>query len=102
MKNLEESKETKVVTKLVRKLIDNSAIDEVVLAVVESALDSVFDDLATLSKRKYLEAHHWQDYLECLQNGKAFIRTLQYFSTNWYEKEQKLLDEYGLKLQEYY
>ena len=96
------TREKDAVTSIVEKLINNGAMDEIVLAVLESSLETNFEELEKLSQRKYLEAHHWQDYADCLQYVHSCIKVLRYFSMNDYTEEQVRANEYSLKIEELY
>jgi hypothetical protein len=93
------NKEEELLTDMVRKLIHNGVIDELVAAALESSLQTNFDELEALSKRRYLEAHHWQDYADCLTFSRACIQVLRYFTVNDYLTESKTLKEYSVKLE---
>lgn len=95
-------REREAVETLVTSIINNGVIDELVVASLENALDSSFEELERLSKRKYLEAHHWQDYAENLQFAHSCIKVLRWFSINHYDQEQVKANQYSLKLQEIY
>lgn len=94
------SKEEKLLGGIVKKLVDNGALDELVVAVLEGALEGALEDLDKLTKRPYMEAHHWMNYVDGIRFSRAAIRVLQYFSTNYYDKEQTLVDQYALKIEE--
>jgi hypothetical protein len=96
------TREKDVVASIVEKLINNGAMDEIVLAVLESSLETTFEELERLSQRKYLEAHHWQDYADCLQYVHSCIKVLRCFSVNDYTEEQVRANEYSLKIEELY
>lgn len=95
-------KEREVLTNIVDKLINTGAMDELVLAVLEDALETSFEELERLSAKKYLEAHHWQDYADNLQFVHSCIKVLRYFSVDYYDAEQVKANEYSLKLEEIY
>ena len=96
------TREKDVVASIVEKLINNGAMDEIVLAVLESSLETNFEELERLSQRKYLEAHHWQDYADCLQYVHSCIKVLRCFSVSYYTEEQERANEYSLKIEELY
>jgi hypothetical protein len=96
------TKEKDVVSSIVEKLINNGAMDEIVLAVLESSLETNFEELEKLSNRKYLEAHHWQDYADCLQYAHACLKVLRHFSVSNYEEEQVRANRYSIKIEELY
>jgi hypothetical protein len=96
------TREKDAVASIVEKLIDNGAMDEIVLAVLESSLETNFEELEKLSQRKYLEAHHWQDYADCLQYAHSCIKVLRCFSVDYYTEEQVRANEYSLKIEELY
>jgi hypothetical protein len=96
------TKERDVAVKVVDKLICSGAMDELVAASLETILEDNFEELEKLSKKPYLEAHHWQDYADCLTVGNACVRLLQYLSTSRYDTEQQRLNEFSLKIQELY
>jgi inorganic pyrophosphatase len=93
------TREKEMLTGIVHKMIDNGVLDEIVAAVLESSLQDNLEDLEDLSKKQYLEAHHWQDYAECLSVGRALVRCLQYFTINNYEAETVKLNKYSLALE---
>lgn len=95
-------REREVLTNIVDKLINTGAMDELVVAVLEDALESNFEELEKLTQRKYLEAHHWQDYADCITFSQACIKVLRYFTTDNYEAEQVLANRYSLKITELY
>lgn len=95
-------KEEDVIGVIVKKLIDNGAIDELVVATLESALDTAFWDLEHLCNKEYLQAHHWQDYADNLQFAHSCIKVLRYFSLNEYTEEQVKANQYSLKIEELY
>lgn len=92
----------KITSSIVKRLIDNGTMDELVVAVLEDALDTNFQDLEKLSQRKYLEAHHWQDYADCITFAQACIKVLRYFTVDNYEAEQVKANQYSMKLVELY
>ena len=94
------TKEHEVLTKLVKSMIDNGTLDQIVIAVLEDSLDSAFQDMGRICQRKYLEAHHWQDYADSLQFAHACIKVLRYFSLDDYEKEGQIAKEYSLRIEE--
>lgn len=94
------SREQETLTGIVKSLIDNGTMDQIVIAVLEDALDTALEDLDKLSKREYLQAHQWQDYADNLQFSHACIKVLRYFSLDGYESEQYRVDEFSLLLQE--
>lgn len=95
-------REREAVETLVTSIINNGVIDELVVASLENALDSAFEDLERLSKKKYLEAFHWQDYAENLQFAHSCIKVLRWFSINHYDQEQVKANQYSLKIEELY
>lgn len=95
-------REREAVETLVASIINNGVIDDLVVAALENALDSSFEELERLSKRKYLEAHHWQDYAENLQFVHSCIKVLRWFSINHYDQEQVRANQYSLKIEELY
>lgn len=92
----------KITSSIVKRLIDNGTMDELVAAVLEDALESNFQDLEKLTQRKYLEAHHWQDYADCITFSQACIKVLRYFTIDNYEAEQVKANHYAMKLMELY
>jgi len=96
----EISKEEKLLGGIVKKLVDNGTLDDLVVAVLEGALEDALEDLDKLTKKPYMEAHHWMDYVNGIRFSRAAIRVLQYFSTHYYDKEQTLVDQYSLKVEE--
>lgn len=94
------TREHEVLTSLVKSLIDNGTLDQIVIAVLEDALDSAFQEMGKICQRKYLEAHHWQDYADSLQFAHACIKVLRYFSLDGYEKEDQIAKEYSLCIEE--
>jgi hypothetical protein len=94
------SREQETLTGIVKSLIDNGAMDQIVIAVLEDALETALEDLDKLSRKEYLQAHQWQDYADSLQFSHACIKVLRYFSLDGYESEQYRVDEFSLLLQE--
>jgi hypothetical protein len=94
------TKERDVATKVVDNLISSGALDEIVVGVLETVLEDNFAELEKLSKKKYLEAHHWQDYTDCLTTGRACVKLLQYFTTSRYDTETVRLNEFSIRLEE--
>jgi hypothetical protein len=94
------TREKDLVAPIVEKLINNGAMDEIVVAVLESSLETNFEELEKLSQRKYLEAHHWQDYADCLQYVHSCIKVLRCFSVDYYTEEQDRANYYSLKIEE--
>lgn len=94
------TREHEVLTSLVKSLIDNGTLDQIVIAVLEDALDSAFKDMERLCQRKYLEAHHWQDYADSLVFAHACIKVLRYFSIDDYEQEDSIAKGYSLRIEE--
>ena len=78
------NKEEAVVTKLVRSLLDNGAMEGVLVAILEAALEDNLADLERLSKKKTLQVHEFADYAHNIEFSKAAIKVLQYFSTDHY------------------
>lgn len=95
-------REREAVETLVTSIINNGVIDELVVASLENALDLAFEDLERLSNKKYLEAHHWQDYAENLQFAHSCIKVLRWFSCVMYDQEQVRANQYSLKIEELY
>lgn len=95
-------REREAVETLVASIINNGVIDDLVVAALENALDTAFEELERLSKRKYLEAHHWQDYAENLQFAHSCIKVLRSFSVSQYDQEQVKANQYSLKIEELY
>jgi hypothetical protein len=95
-------REREAVETLVASIINNGVIDDLVVAALENALDTAFEELERLSKRKYLEAHHWQDYAENLQFAHSCIKVLRSFSVSHYDQEQVKANQYSLKIEELY
>jgi len=91
------SKEEAVVTKLVRSLLDNGAMEGVLVAILEAALEDNLADLERLSKKKTLQVHEFADYAHSIEFSKAAIKVLQYFSTNFYRQEEDLVMMYEEK-----
>ncbi len=96
------NREPEVVAQIVEKIINNGVLDELVVASLENALDLAFEDLERLSNKKYLEAHHWQDYAENLQFAHSCIKVLRWFTCVMYDQEQVKANQYSLKFQEIY
>lgn len=96
------NREPEVVAQIVEKIINNGVLDELVVASLENALDLAFEDLERLSNKKYLEAHHWQDYAENLQFAHSCIKVLRWFSCVMYDQEQVKANQYSLKIEELY
>lgn len=94
------SRERDTLTGIVKSLINNGTMDQIVIAVLEDALEAALMDLDRLSKKEYLQAHQWQDYADNLQFSHACIKVLRYFSLDGYESEQSRVDEFSLLLQE--
>lgn len=94
------SREAEVLTNLVKSMINNGTLDQIVVAVLEDSLDSAFEEMGKICQRKYLEAHHWQDYTDSLLYAHACIKVLRYFSLDSYEKEDKIAKEYSLRIEE--
>jgi hypothetical protein len=94
------TREHEVLTNLVKSMIDNGTLDQIVIAVLEDALDSAFKEMERVYQRKHLEAHHWQDYADSLLFSHACIKVLRYFSLDGYEKEDKIAKEYSLRIEE--
>lgn len=94
-------KEEDVVAAVVKKLIDNGAIDEIVVATLESALETVFWDLEALSQKRYLQAHQWQDLADGVEFSHAAITVLRFFSMNGYEAEYERALEYSMLLEKF-
>lgn len=92
----------KIISSIVKRLIDNGTMDELVVAVLEDALESNFEELEKLTQRKYLEAHHWQDYADCITFVQGCLKVLRYFTVDNYEAEQVKANNYSLKLMELY
>ena len=93
------TREKELLAGIVNKLIDNGVLDEIVAAVLESALDDNLDELEALSDKPYLQAHHWQDYVDSLTAAKAMVRVLRYFTINDYLSEESQLNQYSTKLE---
>lgn len=96
------NREPEVVAQIVEKIINNGVLDELVVASLENALDLAFEDLERLSNKKYLEAHHWQDYAENLQFAHSCIKVLRWFTCVMYDQEQVKANQYSLKLETIY
>ena len=96
------NREPEVVAQIVEKIINNGVLDELVVATLENALDLAFEDLERLSNKKYLEAHHWQDYAENLQFAHSCIKVLRWFTCVMYDQEQVRANQYSLKIEELY
>lgn len=96
------NREPEVVAQIVEKIINNGVLDELVVASLENALDLAFEDLERLSNKKYLEAHHWQDYAENLQFAHSCIKVLRWFTCVMYDQEQVRANQYSLKIEELY
>ena len=94
------NREPEVVAQIVEKIINNGVLDELVVASLENALDLAFEDLERLSNKKYLEAHHWQDYAENLQFAHSCIKVLRWFTCVMYDQEQVKANQYSLKIEE--
>ena len=92
------AREEEAVFTIVKKMLDNGAIDELVIATLESALNTAFDELRNLESRPYLEPHHWQDWADSVEFAFAAIKVLQYFSTDQYESELEEALHYSKEL----
>lgn len=94
------TKEKEVLTHLVKRLIDDGSVDTLVVAVLESSLEDALADLERLGEKKYLEAHHWQDFVDILSFANACLKVLRWFSLNRYDSEQLAVNKYTMKIQE--
>jgi hypothetical protein len=92
-------KEEELLGNIVKKLIHNGALDHLVAAVIEDSLGDCLESLEKLCQRKYLEAHHWQDYADALSAADAMIRVLQYFAGNLYIEEENKVHYYSQRLE---
>lgn len=96
------TREREAIETLIVSIINNGVIDDLVVAALETSLDSAFEELERLSKKKYLEAHHWQDYAENLQFAHSCIKVLRWFSCDLYDEQQVKANQYSLKLETIY
>jgi hypothetical protein len=96
------TKEREAVEALVTSIVNNGVLDELVVAALETALDSSFEELERLYKKKCLDAPQWQDYAENLQFVHACLKVLRWFSMNLYDQEQVKANTYSLKIEELY
>jgi hypothetical protein len=96
------NREEGTVYKIVKRLIDDGTLDELVMGVLEGSLEAAFEELEALSKKTFLQAHHWQDYADNLQFARASLVVLRYYSVDGYEAEQRRVSGYSLKLEEFY
>lgn len=96
------TREREAVETLISSIINNGVLDDLVVAALETSLDSAFDELEHLSKKKYLEAHHWQDYAENLQYAHSCIKVLRWFSCDLYDEQQVKANRYSLQLEGIY
>lgn len=96
------TREREAIETLIVSIINNGVIDDLVVAALETSLDSAFEELERLSKKKYLEAYHWQDYAENLQFAHSCIKILRWFSCDLYDEQQVKANQYSLKLEEIY
>lgn len=94
------TKEKEALTHLVKRLLDDGSVDTLVVAVLESSLEDALADLERLSDKKYLEAHHCQDFVEGLSFANACLKVLRWFSLNRYDSEQLAVNKYTMKIQE--
>lgn len=93
------TKEKEVIGRIVTKWVESGAADEIVVAILETSLEDNLAELERLNQRKYLEAHHWQDYADCLTASKSMVRVLQYFTVNHYYEEENLVHYYAQRLE---
>lgn len=96
------TREREAIETLIVSIINNGVIDDLVVAALETSLDSAFEELERLSKKKYLEAYHWQDYAENLQFAHSCIKVLRWFSCDLYDEQQVKANQYSLKLETIY
>lgn len=96
------TREREAIETLIVSIINNGVIDDLVVAALETSLDSAFEELERLSKKKYLEAYHWQDYAENLQFAHSCIKVLRWFSCDLYDEQQVKANRYSLQLEGIY
>lgn len=86
------TKEDKAVEKIVRKIINNGTGDDLVAAVLETSLDSIVEDLVELTQKFPLEGYQAQDFSDHIENGRALVGALEYYTTDSYSDISSYLD----------
>lgn len=86
------TKEDKAVEKVVRKIINNGTGDDLVAAVLETSLDSIVEDLVELTQKFPLEGYQAQDFSDHIENGRALVGALQYYTSDSYSDISSYLD----------
>ena len=86
------TKEDKAVEKIVRKIINNGTGDDLVAAVLETSLDSIVEDLVELTQKFPLEGYQAQDFSDHIENGRALVGALEYYTTDSYRDISSYFD----------
>jgi hypothetical protein len=91
------NKEMQMITRIAEKLYDKGALDEVLVVLLETALEDNLRTLQELSEKDALKVHEFQDYVDALDFSKAIIKVLRYFTTDQYSEEEAEVLEYADK-----
>jgi hypothetical protein len=91
------NKEMQMITRIAEKLYDKGALDEVLVVLLETALEDNLRTLQELSEKDALKVHEFQDYVDALDLSKAIIKVLRYFTTDQYSEEEVEVLEYANK-----
>ena len=91
------NKEMQMITRIAEKLYDKGSLDEVLVVLLETALEDNLRTLQELSKKDALKVHEFQDYVDALDFSEAIIKVLRYFTTDQYSEEEVEVLEYADK-----
>lgn len=94
------TKEDKAIEKIVKKIINNGTGDDLVAAVLETSLDSIVEGLVELTQKFPLEGYQAQDFSDHIENGRALVGALEYYTTDSYSDISSYLNACELLLKE--
>lgn len=87
-------KDEEILTSIVKSLIDNGTMDDLIVACLETEVESSFAYLDTISPN----GGRFQDYVENVAFIRAAIRVMQYYTMNKYEHLTVRVNQYSMKL----
>lgn len=81
-----------VLQKIIKGMINNGTGDDLVVAVLETSLDTITESLVSLTQEFPLADFQMQDFLENIEDGRAIITVLKYFTVGCYSDFSSYLD----------
>ena len=93
---------TKAKEKLVARLLEGShdIFTEFVIVGLEDSLETIVAEVERLMQIKNLSEVQHTDLNELYHDGKAVIRVLKYYTTNYYTEQSQLMNKVWDKLLE--